>query len=55
MQERAELLGGSLDIQSEAGQGTTITVEIAHHATTSCPPSDTAREGGNGQVKTSKG
>jgi signal transduction histidine kinase len=32
MQERAELLGGSLHIQSEIGQGTTITVEIAHKA-----------------------
>jgi two-component system sensor histidine kinase DegS len=34
MQERAELLGGSLLIQSSPGQGTTITVEIEHDGTT---------------------
>lgn len=36
MQERAELLGGSLDIQSKMGRGTTITVEVAHNAVQSC-------------------
>lgn len=33
MQERAELLGGSLRIQSVPGQGTTITVEIEREGT----------------------
>jgi signal transduction histidine kinase len=33
MQERAELLGGSLRIQSVPGQGTTITVEIERETT----------------------
>lgn len=33
MQERAELLGGSLSVQSSPGQGTTITVEVERDGT----------------------
>jgi len=36
MQERAELLGGSLNIQSKVGRGTTIMVEVARNAVQSC-------------------
>jgi signal transduction histidine kinase len=33
MRERAELLGGSLKVQSRPGKGTTITVEIGRDGT----------------------
>jgi signal transduction histidine kinase len=32
MRERAEMLGGSLVIESNAGEGTTIVVEVPVHA-----------------------